>query len=84
MKNVQEARATINHCQLINKMNTWLKSWACKYKELKTQLSQPACVQCFSHADHKVIYLHSASSSAIWFHFSAAVITLDWILEHKM
>lgn len=36
-----------------------------------------------SHADHKVIYLHSASSSAIWFHFSVAVITLDPILEHK-
>lgn len=40
------------------------------------------CAVLFS--DHKVIYLHSASSSAIWFHFSAAVITLDRTLEHKM
>lgn len=70
--------------QLTNKMNTWLKVWTCKHKELKTQLSQPACVWCFSHDDHKVICLRSASYSAIWFHFSAAVITLDRILEHKM
>lgn len=58
--------------------------WVRTCKELKRQLSQPACLWCFSHADHKVIYLRSASYAAIWFHFSAAVITLDWILEHKM
>lgn len=64
--------------ELINKMNTLLKVWTCKHKE------DPACVWYFSHADHKLICLRSASYSAIWFHFSAAVFTLEWILEQKM
>lgn len=64
-------------CQLINKMNTWLKVLTCKHKEIKTQLSQPACVWWFSHDDSKVMYLCSTSYSAVWFHFSAAVSALD-------
>lgn len=48
-------------------------------KELKSYLSQRVC-----SADNKVIYLHYASCSFIWFHFSATIITLDWIREHNI
>lgn len=55
-----------------------LKVRTCKREELKTE---PPCARCFFlRADHKLIYLHSAPSSAVWSPVGAAVTSLDWNL----
>lgn len=84
-ENIEEAMAgqhtTTDHCQLINKMNTWLSLDLQGIKEPAIAASMFVVLfSCWSQGN----IFTQCIIAAIWFHFSAAVITLDWILEHKM